>query len=200
MTTIPAPDEHRASNGLHADAVAVLESWQSPDSEQESLRRLYLQYLAGHRDAMSRQCAPDHLTASALIFSADRDYVLLTLHRRVRRWLQTGGHCEPSDDSLAAAARREAVEESGITELHIHPSPILLARHLVPYCGDRTDPGHHLDVQYVAWAAPGSLIRRSQESTQLRWWPAASLPPGTDESVQNLVTAGASLSYPPTRR
>jgi hypothetical protein len=39
--------------------------------------------------------------------------VLLTLHPRLGRWVQLGATCEPSDVDILAAARREAVEESG---------------------------------------------------------------------------------------
>ncbi len=39
---------------------------------------------------------------------------LLTLHPRFGRWLQLGGHCEDTDADIAAAALREATEESGI--------------------------------------------------------------------------------------
>ncbi len=99
---------------LHADAHSVLSRWAAPDDEQERLRVTYLAHLDGHADATSRDCHPDHLTASALIFSADHQQVLLTLHHVIKRWLQTGGHCDPEDESLADAALREAHEESGI--------------------------------------------------------------------------------------
>ena len=99
---------------LHDDARAALASWRAPDEGQESVRLQYLAFLADHPDAMSRDCRIGHLTASALVVNADRDRVLLTLHPKVGRWLQLGGHCEAGDRTLRDAAGREAREESGI--------------------------------------------------------------------------------------
>ena len=53
---------------------------------------------------MSRACHPAHLTAGALVLSADRSHVLLTLHAKAHRWFHLGGHCEDDDETLADAA------------------------------------------------------------------------------------------------
>ncbi|MCK5891774.1 NUDIX domain-containing protein [Aeromicrobium sp.] len=176
------------TGGLHADAVATLTSWRAPSPEQERLRELYLTVLAQRGDAMYRSSRPDHLTGSVLVFSADHRQVLLTLHAKAGLWLQTGGHCEPSDTTLAGAALREGVEESGIDDLAIDPVPVLLSRHAVPFC---VPGGHHLDVQLVAVAPGGATAVRSEESADLRWFDVAHLPANTDDDVRHLVSAGA---------
>jgi 8-oxo-dGTP pyrophosphatase MutT (NUDIX family) len=173
---------------LHADAHTVLSRWAAPDDEQERLRLAYIAHLDGHPDATSRDCHPDHLTASALIFSADHQQVLLTLHHVIKQWLQTGGHCDPEDESLSAAALREAHEESGIAGLTIDPVPVLLSRHEVPRCGP-IRPSHHLDVQYVAVAPPAAQHVISDESDQLEWFAIDELPADTDHSVRALIAA-----------
>ncbi len=170
---------------LHADAIGVLAGWSAPDREQESLRRAYLAHLDAHPDAMLRECRPDHLTASAIIVTEDRRHVLLTLHRKLRRWLQTGGHCEPADERLAAAAARAGVEESGIDDLRVDPEPVLLSHHEVP-CGP-IRPAHHLDVQFVAYAPGDARPVISDESVDVRWFRADDLPASADTSVRTLV-------------
>ena len=172
---------------LRDDARSVLDSWSAPDDEQDRLRELYAAHTRTYADAMSRECHPDHLTASAIIFSADHQRVLLTLHRIIKRWLQTGGHCEPDDPTLAEAALREGREESGIPDLVIDPVPVLLSRHEVP-CGP-VRPAHHLDVQYVAVAPEQAQHVISDESDDLAWFGVDALPAETDESVRALIAA-----------
>jgi 8-oxo-dGTP pyrophosphatase MutT (NUDIX family) len=174
---------------LHADAVRVLSAWTAPDAVQDDLRRDYLAHLATRPDAMERACRPDHLTASALVVDADHERVLLTLHRRLQRWLQTGGHCEADDVTLAQAALREATEESGIPGLVVDPEPVVLSRHEVP-CGPLR-PAHHLDVQYVAVAPAGAVEVISDESSDLQWFAVDALPEGVDDSVRTLVELSA---------
>lgn len=178
-------------SSLHADAARVLGAWQAPDDVQESLRRLYVDHLAAEPTAMTRDCHPDHLTASALVIRADASEVLLTKHAKAGLWLQTGGHCESGDETLAEAALREAVEESGIADLTIDPRPLLLSRHEVPFCGP-VQPAHHLDVQYVAVAAADAQEVISDESDDLAWWPVDALPGLTDQGVRDLVRAARS--------
>jgi 8-oxo-dGTP pyrophosphatase MutT (NUDIX family) len=170
---------------LHADATDVLTRWRPPDETQAALREHYLRHLDAHHDGVWRQCRPDHVTASALLLSADRGRVLLTLHGKLRRWLQLGGHCEPEDTTLADAARREAVEESGIADLVVDDVPLLLSHHEVP-CGP-VRPAHHLDVQYLAAVPDDAVPVRSTESADLRWFPVHALPADTDDSVRALV-------------
>ncbi|NHC45645.1 NUDIX hydrolase [Motilibacter aurantiacus] len=181
-----------ADDVLHADAVAALRGWAAPDAGQEALRAAYLAHLATRPDGLSRHCLAGHLTASALVVDRSTGRALLTLHRKLGRWLQLGGHCEPGDRTLAQAALREATEESGIPGLVLRPVPLRLDRHLVPCAGPGTSVAH-LDVQYLALAAPGAVEQVSEESLQLRWFPLDGLPAGTDASVRALCADAARL-------
>ena len=178
------------SAALHRDAVASLRAWTPPTDVQAGLRERYLTHLAGHADGLTRGSYPDHLTASTLVLSPDGERVLLTLHAKARQWFQLGGHCEPGDLTLAAAAAREAAEESGIPDLLLDPVPVQLSEHEVPFCDPRGGV-HHLDVRFVAVAPEDAGHVVSDESLDVRWWPADALPDPQPDMVELVALARA---------
>jgi len=164
---------------LHDETVLVLKGYE----DQEELRQTYLDHLAAHPDGMWKACQDGHITASALVIDPEHGRVLLTLHKKLRMWLQMGGHCEPVDETPAAAALREGTEESGIAGLTLLPGgPVRLDRHHTPCAW-------HLDVQYAALAPAGAVEAISDESLDLRWFAYDEVADVADESVVRLVEA-----------
>lgn len=160
-------------------AADALSAWGPIDPGQRALREAYLGFLAARpADACLRSCEPGHLTASALLLDHDARNALLTLHPRIGRWVQLGGHCEPGDATLADAALREAEEESGIGGLYLEPEPLHLDVH--PITCSLGLPTRHFDVRFVARAPRGVVERISAESADLRWWPLDALPVEAD--------------------
>ena len=140
--------------------------------------------------------------------SPDRRRGLLTLHRKLGRWLQLGGHSDGEGRSHLVALR-EAEEESGLLgfrfvapdgallEAGAVPEPFDLDVHVIPVHGDESEHEHH-DVRYLLVAAEGELVV-SSESDDLRWLTDEEVfAVQTDESVLRLlrkarvVLAGAS--------
>lgn len=183
---------------LRGDAVGALERWSAPDREQEELREHYLRHLKEHADGVWRRSRPEHITASALVVDASGSRVLLTLHKTVGRWLQLGGHCEPGDTTLAGAALRESIEESGLEGLTITPAPVQLSRHQILAGG--CAGAFHLDVQYVVTATASTDYTVSDESHDLAWFPLDALPQDLDSTVRQLTTRAHQHLTPPTTR
>ena len=173
---------------LWTSSRGTLAGWSAPTNEQQILVDLYLQHLDDHPDGWSRCCRGAHLTASSLVCLPDQQRVLLTLHARIGRWLQTGGHLEPEDVSLEAAALREATEESGLVGLTLDPVPLLLSRHRVLCSREET---FHLDVQFLVTAAAAAPPVLSPESLDVQWFDTSALPE-VDVSVTELVRAAGS--------
>src|SRR5687768_10285144 len=100
---MPRRVDLRAALGAHAAA---------DDDERRHLAAMQA-LLAEPGDVFSRRhYLPGHFTASAFVTTRARDALLLVLHKKLGIWVQPGGHVEPEDGSLQAAAAREALEET----------------------------------------------------------------------------------------
>ncbi|NIL75461.1 hypothetical protein RhoFasB10_01562 [Rhodococcus sp. B10] len=171
---------------LHDSAVDVLNAWNTEAWHEDSLRHTMLAFLASNPNGCMRANEAGHITASSLVLDASGKNVLLTLHPRVGRWIQLGGHCEESDRSVVDAALREAREESGIHDLDIDAH--LLSAHTHPITCSLGKPTRHLDLRFLVRAPEGARAVRSEESTDLRWWPVDALPESAEaDTIAHLV-------------
>jgi 8-oxo-dGTP pyrophosphatase MutT (NUDIX family) len=177
---------------LREDAISQLAGWTAPDPQQEAWRTELLEHCRAHPDAMWRHGPPQHLTTGAIVLDASLERVLLTLHAKAGMWLQFGGHFEPEDTSIVAAATREAREESGLPGLVLDPRIVELHRHrlLAPAFGRCEE---HLDIRYAGVVAPDAAFAVSAESLDVAWWPADGMPPETEAELGPLVRAAQRL-------
>ena len=125
--------------------------------------------------ALQRDGGLEHITGSCFVLTPDLRQVLLCFHRKGQFWVQLGGHVESQDKSVAAAAYREAREESGITDIRpLSTMPVDLHRH-----GLSSRFGMcrvHWDVGFVAFADVDAVPVVSPESEAVAWFGVDRLP------------------------
>ncbi|MET0412895.1 MAG: NUDIX domain-containing protein [Polyangiaceae bacterium] len=160
-----------------------------PDDPQELVYRTrMLELLASAGAFQSTHFLPGHFTASAFVLSPERDALLLILHKKLGLWLQPGGHIEPSDVTLAAAARREVAEEVGAELEPALQDPLFdIDIHTIPPFRDK--PAHeHFDVRFC-FQARSRLFSASDEVVRAQWVPLSRLVEVTsDRSVLRAAT------------
>jgi 8-oxo-dGTP pyrophosphatase MutT (NUDIX family) len=141
-------------------AIALLRRF-DPGADERAAHSLArtLALLRGAAAPFSRRTFdPGHLTASGVVLSADERRVLLIFHRRLQRWLQPGGHVEPEDADLPAAAEREVLEETGVALDQAVPRVIVgVDVHDIPAREPDEPPHLHHDVVFRFRALPGAL-------------------------------------------
>ena len=127
-----------------------------------------IRYLLDHSpDPFSRdQFTPGHITCSGMVVAPDGERILLVHHRRLDRWLLPGGHLEPTDPDVAAAARREVAEE---TSAQLDTSAILAGADVHGIPGKGCEPYHlHHDLLF-RFRAVSDAIQVSEESHAVVW-------------------------------
>ena len=129
-----------------------LEKYRPSNAEEVHARTLMLNFLNSHADCFERSCGIGHFTGSCWLENYDGTKFLLTLHRKIKIWLQLGGHADGDSDILRVALK-EAHEESGLRHIEpVSPEIFDLSVHLVPeYKGI---PAHyHYDVRFIVRAS-----------------------------------------------
>jgi 8-oxo-dGTP pyrophosphatase MutT (NUDIX family) len=186
------PLTEAARRRLYDDVLAHLTAFEPRDSTQRQNRQRTLDFLTAHPQAVDGTYPPGHVTATGLVLSADRREVLLTLHARIGRWLELGGHLEETDAGLVQAAAREAAEEGGIDGLTIEPDLFAVVVHENLPC--RRAPGtDHYDLYFRLFAPPRSSPVISDESLDLGFFDVTRLPEPLGDGVAEMVGLAVGL-------
>jgi 8-oxo-dGTP pyrophosphatase MutT (NUDIX family) len=176
----------------------------APDDDEEARDRdEILAFVLRHERPFDRALVEGHLTGSAITVSADGSRVLLLHHRKLDRWLQPGGHGDPGEATGEEVALREALEESGVPGLTLHPEaprPLDVDVHDIP--ARAGEPAHqHLDLRYLVVAPEGATVAPDlAEMHEIRWvtWDeVASL--GPDHGLRRALAKARAIVAPRRR-
>lgn len=146
-----------------------------PRNEQEQQDKAeILHWLDSGMNIADRSCNAAHLTASGWVVSPDRKQVLLAYHNLYDSWAWMGGHADGETD-LHAVARREVMEESGLTALKDIPGILSLEVLTVDghiKKGKYVSSHLHLNITYLFEADPKAPIQKKpNENSAVAWFP-----------------------------
>ena len=154
---------------IQSELVVLLDAFDPPDRQQASYLRRMHDLAGGGGDPTSRYLfEPGHFTASGFVASPNGAGVLLIHHHKIGRWLQPGGHIEPEDETVEAAARREVQEETGLETMD---SLGLLDIDIHEFPARGNDPAHlHFDIRY-GFRGRAGIIAPGDGTLDARWIP-----------------------------
>lgn len=150
------------------DSILIYKSSKWCSKEDLSIADQFIHFITNHKDCFERSCQPGHLTASCWLWNPDESACLFTFHKKLKKWLQLGGHAD-GHSNLLEVALKEAREESGIEEIIALSTDIFdLSIHFIPE--NPFENSHlHYDVRYLLKLKKETPLKMSLESLDLRW-------------------------------
>lgn len=118
------------------------------------------------RDVMN----PGHITGSAMLISENRERILLNHHAIFKRWMNFGGHADGEED-IESVARRELIEESGISNLTLVGDSFFdVDVHPIAANPAKKEGAHsHFDIRFL-YKTPETEFAISRESLGIKWF------------------------------
>lgn len=136
--------------------------------EDQKIADRFIEFVKEYKDCFERTLKVGHLTGSSLLLNEEENACLFTLHKKLNKWLQLGGHAD-GEVNLLQVSIKEAQEESGILDIiplseeifdldiHTFPKTSLTQEHL------------HYDVRFVLKVSKITAYTVSDESIDLKW-------------------------------
>jgi 8-oxo-dGTP pyrophosphatase MutT (NUDIX family) len=150
------------------------------DTNEDVYLKKMISFLTENDNVFDRTNTIGQITVSAILTDLRVENILLLWHKKLKRWLQPGGHVESTiDSSLLEAAFRELIEETELEKSSIVAvSGIFfdIDIHVIP--ANQSEPEHnHYDLRYhfklesdtrpvgnFKWIPIGELIKNEEES------------------------------------
>ncbi len=145
-----------------------LENYQPSTQEETLFKGQMIDFVQENIACFERSLLIGHITGSAWIVDKSRQFTLLTHHRKLDKWFQTGGHCDGDSDVLNVAMK-EALEETGLSNIQTISCNIFdIDIHEIPE--RKGVPKHlHYDVRFLLEADMNEPLIISSESSDLAW-------------------------------
>ena len=148
-----------------------------PEEDLSKLQLLLEHNKDNESNLFNRKNFEGHITARGFIYSLN-DYKLLLLeHKALNKFLQPGGHVENVDNEIIDSARREILEETGLSDLKnisIEDDiniPFDINSHFIPANEKKAEDGHyHHDFRFLFVVDKEEDVKLdSNESNDYKW-------------------------------
>ena len=128
---------------------------------------------------------------TARAFIVHENKILLIHHKKLKTWIQPGGHVELNEDP-EETLWREIKEETGLTRKYLeiiypYSRPVPLAKKKIPYkqlpmpfdfnvYPYGQDATHkHIDISYLIKSSTGKISNEAEKSHEIRWFSKAEI-------------------------
>ena len=148
--------------------VRELEKYKPLDEQEKENVKKVLEFLANNTNCFDRSNLTGHITAGGLVVDG-RGNVLLNHHKKTGMWFQFGGHSDGNDNSLEVA-KREIMEEAGITDLKLMSNVIFDVNTVqIAFSQKKNEPEHiHYDINFLFFVN-NHTFEISNESMEIKW-------------------------------
>ena len=171
--------------GLKESLAKLLVEYEAAHPSESAVVARFADFVASGEELQGKSNLARHITASTWIVNPARDKALMTHHRKLKKWLQLGGHTDEGEEWLAGAVR-EAEEESGLPGAAlavVSPALFDLDVHEIP-ANASTGPHLHYDLRFLLEVDDALPLVVSEESLNLAWVPFAALTDAEESIVR----------------
>ena len=127
--------------------------------------------------AFTREHSHRHITGSAFVIS--NQGLLLHLHKKIKLWIQPGGHLDENETTYQAALR-ETKEETGVV-----PD---LSNEIFYVDVHETPSGHtHFDIRYLGYSDDLKINPGEDESQSVEWFTPEKCMTLTDPAITGTI-------------
>lgn len=155
-------------NDVHKQLKDYIERY---PEEVDELKPLTIQLEGEPEGIFDRKSLPGHITSSAIVLN--NNDILMMYHKKLKRWLQPGGHVDPGELPIDAAIRElkeETNMSSTLTDYDRKDVSILdIDVHKIPENKIKGEPEHlHYDIRYKI-EVETEEISQNEEDNLVSW-------------------------------
>lgn len=151
------------------DILIKLDNYNPESLEEQGSKILMLDFIENNKNCFQRENLEGHVTASSWIVNPDRTKVCLVHHKKLKRWMQAGGHCD-GEFRTKLVAQKELEEETGLKTAELVSDKLFdIDAHVIP--DHKNVPEHiHYDVRFLFEADDNENPVVSDESNDVKWF------------------------------